>query len=217
MVDCIVTAGPTYEPLDEVRRLTNFSTGRLGTDLAGFLTRHGHNVTLLIGEQATHAGERQAKRVEIFTTTENLSEKLRAMAANSVNAVFHTAAVSDFAVGKIWRQSPEGKRHEIKSRKIPTRDGALLVELAPAPKIITQLRGWFPEARLVGWKYEVEGNQEDAIRAGEKQISESATNVSVINGPAYGRGFGVVRSGQPCVHLSDAAMLFIFLERFLGQ
>ena len=35
---CIVTAGPTYEPLDEVRRLTNFSTGRLGIELANFLT-----------------------------------------------------------------------------------------------------------------------------------------------------------------------------------
>ena len=41
-MNCVVTAGPTYEPLDEVRRLTNFSTGRLGTELANTLTRHGH-------------------------------------------------------------------------------------------------------------------------------------------------------------------------------
>jgi len=31
---CIVTAGPTYEELDEVRRMANFSTGTLGTELA---------------------------------------------------------------------------------------------------------------------------------------------------------------------------------------
>jgi len=55
-MNCIVTAGPTYEPLDDVRRLTNFSTGRLGTELAGFLTAHGHQVTLLIGELATWGG-----------------------------------------------------------------------------------------------------------------------------------------------------------------
>src|SRR5687768_14363623 len=37
-VNCVITAGPTYEPLDEVRRLTNFSTGRLGSELATYLT-----------------------------------------------------------------------------------------------------------------------------------------------------------------------------------
>ena len=41
---CIVTAGPTYESLDEVRRLTNFSTGRLGAQLARFLGERGEFV-----------------------------------------------------------------------------------------------------------------------------------------------------------------------------
>src|SRR5947209_3565355 len=43
---CVVTAGPTYESLDEVRRLTNFSTGKLGSELANFLAARGHTVTL---------------------------------------------------------------------------------------------------------------------------------------------------------------------------
>ena len=51
-MNCIVTAGPAYEPLDDVRRLTNFSTGRLGTELANYLAARGHNVHLLLGEQA---------------------------------------------------------------------------------------------------------------------------------------------------------------------
>jgi phosphopantothenoylcysteine decarboxylase/phosphopantothenate--cysteine ligase len=42
-MNCIVTAGPTYEPLDDVRRLTNFSTGRLGTELANFLAARVHH------------------------------------------------------------------------------------------------------------------------------------------------------------------------------
>ena len=44
-MNCIVTAGPTFEKLDQVRRLTNFSTGRLGTELANYLTDQGHTVT----------------------------------------------------------------------------------------------------------------------------------------------------------------------------
>jgi phosphopantothenate---cysteine ligase (CTP) len=75
-MNCIVTAGPTYEPLDEVRRLTNFSTGRLGSELATFLTTQGHQVTLLIGQQATWHGERRAAVVESFKSTPRLREKL---------------------------------------------------------------------------------------------------------------------------------------------
>ena len=73
-MNCIVTAGPTYEPLDDVRRLTNFSTGRLGTELANFLAARGHKVILLIGTMATHGGERRAQRVETFTTAADLRE-----------------------------------------------------------------------------------------------------------------------------------------------
>ena len=68
-MNCIVTAGPSYETLDEARRLTNFSTGRLGSELAAFLTARGHAVTLLVGEHATYRGERQARKVETFTTS----------------------------------------------------------------------------------------------------------------------------------------------------
>ena len=58
LMHCIVTAGPTYEPLDKVRRLTNFSTGRLGSELVTFLTARGHDTTLLIREQAEHHKDR---------------------------------------------------------------------------------------------------------------------------------------------------------------
>src|SRR6185436_9270864 len=166
---CVVTAGPTYEPLDDVRRLTNFSTGRLGTELANFLNARGHDVTLLIGEHATWPGERRAARTEVFTTTADLTARLQALATGPVEAVFHAAAVSDFTFGKVWLRSAEGEMTEVKSGKISTRAGTLLAELAPTPKIISQLRGWFARARLVGWKFEVEGNRDGVIELARKQ------------------------------------------------
>ena len=142
---CVVTAGPTFEPLDEVRRLTNFSTGRLGSELATFLESRGHEVTLLIGQQATFRGERKAHRVETFTTTADLRGRLQALSQGVVEAVFHAAAVSDFAFGKIWNRSATGELTEAKSGKFSTRQGALMAELVPTPKIIAELRGWYPE------------------------------------------------------------------------
>ena len=216
-MQCIITAGPTYEPLDEVRRLTNLSTGRLGSELASFLSARGHEVMLLIGQHATYRGERHARQVQTFTTTANLRDRLQALAGPAVAAVFHAAAVSDFAFGKIWRRSPQGELTELKGGKISTRQGTLLAELAPTPKIIADLRQWFPTARLVGWKYEVEGGRAGVIRLAEQQLAECRTDACVANGPAYGAGFGLVKGGGAVAHLPDAPTLFAALEAFLRE
>ena len=213
-MNCIVTAGPTYEPLDDVRRLTNFSTGRLGTELANFLAARGHQVLLLISAQATYGGERRAQRVEGFTTAADLREKLRVLSAKKVNAVFHAAAVSDFHFGRIQLQSPDGKLTEIKSKKISTGAGRLLVELVPTRKIITELRAWFPSAKLVGWKFEAEGKRPDAVRTAQQQLAKCRTDACVVNGPAYGEGFGLITRGGHA-HLADPPKLFDALEKLL--
>ena len=212
---CVVTAGPTFEPLDNVRRLTNFSTGRLGSELVNFLAARGHEVTLFIGQQATWRGERQAGKVETFTTTADLRDKLRVLAAEQVDAVFHAAAVSDFGFGKIWLRSPGGDLEEVRAGKVSTRQGTLMAELVPTPKIIASLREWFPKALLVGWKYEVDGDRAEVLQLAQWQIAECRTNACVANGPAYGAGFGLVQASGASAHLAGTAALFEALERLL--
>src|SRR5277367_2726485 len=114
---CIVTAGPTYEELDEVRRMTNFSTGTLGSELADYLVEKGREVELLLGHYSTCRIESKAQTVQVFTTTTDLSRRLEGLGSSVVGAVFHAAAVSDFTFGKIWRRAPGGELSEIKSRK----------------------------------------------------------------------------------------------------
>lgn len=212
-MNCVVTAGPTFEPLDQARRLTNFSTGRLGSELASFLSAHGHAVTLLLGRQSTWGGERRAAEVRTFTTTADLRDSLAAMSAAAVEAVFHAAAVSDFAFGKVYRREAGGNLAEVTSGKFSTREGTLLAELVPTPKIIAQLRGWFPRAQIVGWKYEVDGGRDEAIRAASHQIAECRTDACVVNGPAYGAGFGLISVGAAsCRHLESREALFGVLE-----
>jgi phosphopantothenoylcysteine decarboxylase/phosphopantothenate--cysteine ligase len=214
-MNCIVTAGPAYEPLDDVRRITNFSTGRLGTSLANYLAARGHNVILLLGEQSTYTGERRAQRVESFSTTADLRAKLKALATKKTDAIFHAAAVSDFSFGRIFAPDAANKLVEIKSvGKIPTRQGKLLVELLPTPKIIAELRGWFPPAKIVGWKFEADGNRAEAVAAARRQIAECSTDLCVVNGPAYGEGFGLVSKRGDPAHLANPPLLFDALEKF---
>lgn len=214
---CVVTAGPTYEPLDQVRRLTNFSTGRLGSELATFLSARGHETTLLVGQQASFRGERAASKVETFSTTASLRDHLQALAQRPVHAVFHAAAVSDFGFGKVWHRNARGELTEMSGGKLSTRDGTLLAELVPTPKLIAELRQWFPTAKLVGWKYEVEGDRSRVIQLAERQVRECRTDACVANGPAYGRGFGLVRDAQACVELPDPTALFLALAHLVEE
>jgi phosphopantothenoylcysteine synthetase/decarboxylase len=215
-MNCLVTAGPTYERMDKVRRLTNFSTGSLGCDLAAFLACQGHDVNLLLGEQATARPQQHTRQaVETFNTTSDLLEHLKAYADRQVQAVFHAAAVNDFTFGRIFARDAKGEVSEVNSGKISTRQGNLLAELVPTPKVIAELRKCFPRSRLVGWKYEVEGDRSSVVRLAEKQLTETLTDACVANGPAYGQGYGLAKPGGECVHIDNRAGLLIALEKFI--
>ncbi len=214
---CIVTAGPTYERLDEVRRLTNFSTGRLGIELAAHLTAHGHEVVLLVGEQATWPRERRAAMVECFSTTQDLLERFESLQGPAVDAVFHVAAVSDFAFGRAWERTESGELRELREGKLSTRQDNLLVELVPTPKLISRLRGFFPRARLVGWKYEVDGDRAAVLAKARQQLSDNHTDACVANGRAYGEGFGVVTRDGENQHVTGREELFASLEKLIAR
>ena len=214
-MNCVVTAGPTCEPLDEVRRITNFSTGRLGSELAGFLAEQGHQVILFRGLNAAFREDSKAGPVVEFTTGADLENRLQALSGQKVDAVFHVAAVSDFRFGKVWSRSPTGELTEVKMRKISTRQENLLAELIPTPKIIRRFRGWFPEGLLVGWKFEIDGDRAGAMAKARQQLEESQTDACVVNGPAYGNGFGFITGKVNCLHLADRAGLFSALASSL--
>ena len=213
---CVVTAGPTCEPIDEVRRLTNHSTGRLGTGLAKRLANEGHGVILLRGALATHTEQLEGVATETFTTTDDLAEKLERLAKQQpeVGAVFHAAAVSDFAAGAVLQKSDDGKLTPLRQGKVSTREGSLLLELRPTQKIISDLRGWFSDAQLIGWKYEVDGDRASALGQAQQQLADNTTDACVINGPAYGEGFGLLKKGDEAAgHLANGEALFDALAR----
>ncbi|MBI3191333.1 MAG: DNA/pantothenate metabolism flavoprotein domain protein [Pedosphaera parvula] len=205
---CVITAGPTYEPLDDVRRLTNFSTGELGSRLAQYLAKRGHEITLFRSSTAVARAPANLQSVRSFTTTADLQAQLKALAKQPVEALFHAAAVCDFAPGRIYEPTPDGRLLEVKARKIATGFRSLLVELQPTAKIIGHLRDWFPRALLVGWKYEPDGDRTSALAKAEIQLQANRTNACVANGPAYGLGFGLVRSGREPLHLKSRLELF---------
>jgi phosphopantothenoylcysteine synthetase/decarboxylase len=213
----LVTLGPTYESLDEVRRLTNFSTGTLGTELVNFLTEQGHSVTALRGYYAICTTPLRASAVQPFTTTDHLLSLFRECAAHPYDGVFHAAAVSDFKFGKIFERASDGSLNALNGGKVSTRSGTLVAELLPTAKIIAHLRALFPSAKLFGWKYEVDGDQGAALEAGKRQIRDNHTDFCVVNGRAYGAAFGVLSKQGSIEHTRDSATLCQTLLRLASS
>lgn len=204
---CFVTAGPTWEPIDGARRITNFSTGTLGGRLANYLAAQGHEVTLFLGQSAVWNSPLAAVQVVPFTTTASLSTLLESRASNDSVAIFHAAAVSDFCVAGAFVKNNEGNFEPVRSGKHSTRAGNLWLELQPTPKIIAHLREWYPKGRLVGWKFEVDCGRPGILAAGASQLMQTRVDHCVINGPAYGPGFGLLTANMPLEHLLPEQLL----------
>jgi phosphopantothenoylcysteine decarboxylase/phosphopantothenate--cysteine ligase len=194
-IPLIVTIGPTQEPLDAMRILSNRSTGELGTLLASSLALRGHQVIALRGTGSSVPLDplyHENIRIIPFSTTEDLQMTLVTLSREQqVNSLFHAAAVSDFYLPGAG------------SGKIPTREGSLTITLEPTPKLLPKMRGWFPSARIIGWKFEASGDRDSALSAAAAQIAFCDTDACVVNGPSYGEGFGVLTKSGELIHVED--------------
>lgn len=192
-----ITCGPAYEPLDGVRRITNFSTGEIGSVLAAAFLKTGFDVVCFRGEAASFPAPAGAD-VRTFTTNDSLAEGLRSL-DRAPAVVLHAAALCDFVLESI--EGAEG------SAKLSSRAGSIRLTLKPAEKVLPEMRGWFPGARIIGWKYELDGTREQAVSRGAAQIREARTDGCVVNGTAYGPGFGLLNPDGSLPHFPDKPSL----------
>jgi phosphopantothenoylcysteine synthetase/decarboxylase len=126
-----VTRGPGFEPIDDVRRITNFSTGELGVRLCDTLVLAGYNVFCLKGSEATHPGPYAGCEVRLFDSDDDLFGRVEEISIDhQITAVFHVAALCDYRIRRI--EDDQGKRCQ--SAKIASRSGALTISLEPATK-----------------------------------------------------------------------------------
>ncbi|MEM9399723.1 MAG: phosphopantothenoylcysteine decarboxylase [Verrucomicrobiota bacterium] len=206
-----ITLGPSYEPIDQVRCITNFSTGTLGTLLANALTDERHEVTCFRSIMATCSIPLKIKSKNIipFSTTKVLQQQLQHFAKNNPqpDTFFHIAALSDFMLDSI---GDEGRIKDFPGKIASSKD-KLTLHFKAAPKLIRNLRTLFPQTKIIGWKYEIDGDLKSCIEKGLSQIKESKTDACVLNGTAYGQGFGLLHPDKQLEPFSDSSSL---IERF---
>lgn len=131
----LITGGGTCEPIDSVRYITNFSTGKTAAFLADFFCAKKHKVTALMAENAQKP---KNAKVITFRTFLDLQKTLEKECTDSnYDAVIHAAAVSDYCVQEI---SVDGKIFPAgKIAKIPSGKNVFL-KMQENPKLLQKIK-----------------------------------------------------------------------------
>lgn len=161
----IVTAGGTIEKIDEVRYITNRSSGKMGVALAEECYLRGAD-TLLFRAKSS-ARPRYLIKEKIFKTAEDLFSLIKANIKNT-DLFFQVAAISDYKVEKPF----EGK---LSSKK------AVILKLIPQIKIINQIKKLSSKTTLIAFKAEYNLGEKLLIQEGLKKLKESKADVVIAN------------------------------------
>src|SRR5215218_6571106 len=135
-MNIVITAGPTYEPIDPVRFIGNRSSGQMGAALATAATRAGHEVTLILGP-VTAAMPPHVTRIDVFSSRDMHDAVLRAFPQHDL--LIMAAAVADFRPKSISEQKVE-------------RGGTLTIELESTADILAAAGAIKrPDQRAIGF------------------------------------------------------------------
>ena len=162
MAHILITAGPTRAYIDDVRFLTNASSGRMAAALASAAIAKGHNVTIVTGPVSVRYPSK-ARVNSVITTGEMLKKSLALLPR--VDGVIATAAPCDFEP----KQRQKGK--------LPRQRG-LALELKPTRDIIATLaRQAKPTQWMVAFALEPDGDPAKAL----KKITAKKCDLIVLN------------------------------------
>ncbi len=145
----LVTAGPTYEKIDPVRFIGNYSSGKMGFAIADECARRGADVTLVAGPVSIECEQKTVKRVNVETAREMHEAASAAFPACDVAIL--SAAVADY------RPATEA------SEKIKRTTAGMTIELEANPDIAASLGAQKGKKQLlVGFALETNNGEEHA-------------------------------------------------------
>lgn len=185
----LITAGPTREPIDPVRYISNPSTGKMGFAIAAAAQERGADVVLISGpvELANPEG------VEVHRVQTAL-EMMQASAAffPQCDIAIFTAAVSDM------------RPAHVSDRKLKKgRDDAQLanIELTQNPDILKTLAHQKGDQVVIGFAAETD----DVISNATKKLNEKGADMIVANNVSEGKGFGADDDCASFIFKADGA------------
>lgn len=165
----LVVAGGTTDPIDDVRVLTNVSSGRLGLAISEACYLRGAEVFHL-GSRSSLAGKVVHFQTDMFSSSAELSLKLEQVTKDfRPQIVFMSAAVADYVPQKV-------------PRKISSKQPELVLSLQQSPKLLPRIRESLGSgAVIVGFKLLSRVTEDDLFKAAQEQIEVAGVDLVVGN------------------------------------
>ncbi|MBI5475893.1 MAG: bifunctional phosphopantothenoylcysteine decarboxylase/phosphopantothenate--cysteine ligase CoaBC [Ignavibacteriales bacterium] len=163
----LVTAGPTYEPIDPVRFIGNRSSGKMGFAIATAAAQRGANVILITGK-TNLVTPKNVQRINIVTA-EEMFNAVTKHAGNS-KVIIMAAAVADYTPAKVSKQ---------KIKKSDNTKEHLNIQLKPTIDILKKIGEKKGNKILVGFAVETENE----IRNAKIKVQQKNLDFIVLNNP----------------------------------
>ena len=159
----LITAGPTYEAIDPVRFIGNYSSGKMGFAIANTAANLGAEVILISGPSHQQIKHSFVKRIDVVSADEMYNQAHKYF--NEVDIAILSAAVADY------------KPKNVANQKIKKKDSSLAMELAPTKDILASLGVIKKHQFLVGFALETNNEIENA----KSKIQRKNLDLIVLN------------------------------------
>ncbi|HHF0527056.1 TPA: bifunctional phosphopantothenoylcysteine decarboxylase/phosphopantothenate--cysteine ligase CoaBC [Legionella anisa] len=167
----LVTAGPTREPMDPVRYISNYSSGKMGYAMAEAAAMAGAQVTLISGPSILQASA-NIKRILVESAQEMLDAVMQEMPAGVI--FIGTAAVADYRV-----ESPASEKMKKKNQDVMT------LKLIKNPDILSRVADSARASCVVGFAAETT----DVVHYATEKLQRKKLDMIVANSVGKGLGF----------------------------
>lgn len=191
----LITGGGSEEPIDNVRSVCNFSTGRTSSFLADCFCANGMEVTALMSERSIKP---EKARVITYRTFRELQARLEEECkSGKYDAVIQAAAVSDYSPEIIVVDGKEYKAGSVS--KVPA-GTELVIRMKKNPKLVDSIKIWCgKETKVVAFKLTSNASIEERKAAVNKIFSSNGEKALVPDYVVSNDLSEITASVHPCV------------------
>lgn len=214
MKKIIITAGGTSEKIDNVRKITNSSSGKLGMIIANHLLKESNDLIIYYICSKNSLRPEIDKRLSVIEieSVENLKKEVESLLLNEkIDYFIHSMAVSDYTtnyVTTIEKIKASIKKADnidetfsnidiIKGNKISSNEDNLVIVLKPTPKIISIIKDLSPLTYLIGFKLLDGVSKEELIEVAKKLRDKNKCDLVVAN------DLSTIRNGEHIAYIID--------------
>ena len=210
----IITAGGTSEKIDNVRKITNSSSGKLGMKIANHLLEEADDIMIyyICSKSSLRPQDNRVKIIEIEGTLELKNDIEKLLLSENIDYFIHSMAVSDYmtdyvtSLDRIKSSIIQSKSIDevfsnievIGGNKISSYEDNLVVVLKPTPKIISIIKDLSPTTYLVGFKLLDGVSKEELISTARKLKDKNKCDLVVAN------DLSSIRNGEHVAYIIDS-------------